>query len=367
MRYLFSSLFLVLCCVSLTQAQDATPEPSGEGWTLEQRCVGEPERAFNDFEGTLILQSGNQVRGRRAEEPSNYVISFGGNDLTGVGSVSPDGQWYAVPHGSSEPANSYTSNYHIEEIRIYSTDPTRQTYHMDWNYLQVYVMALRELAAIRWQDNNHFVYPRGYSLADDQIVFVQIDLVNQVEMDLQAQFLAYYAHYSPDWSSAVVMFYEPDYYLDIVDVFNGNTIAHIENAANFVSWKPDSSAFLAAVNDQLVLIDQNGIVDAIDTVYPQSSVAWSPDGQWAAFEVLIETETSYNKVLYLLDLTTHRVINTCLPTWGSMAWSQDSLELAYPAWLNGSSEIAVFDLVEWNSRLIADISFADVIGWRADD
>jgi hypothetical protein len=258
---------VLLLVGSFVHAQEATPE-AGEGWTIEQRCVGEPvprPEAWT-FDGTILMTGYAGIHGVNDDWETPHVIvplraaedSIQG-DL-GWGALSPDGRWYASAHGTrGTDWYSGTVVSAVDDIRVYSTI-TEEVYivnpRVDEN--NYYGIFSSSFAQIYWQDNETIVFDglilNPFTSAVDFYTYPD-------------PFIAGSANPlpSPDWSHII---YWDDVSWSLYDVEQQLTITRLNLASGrlVAAWSPDSTYFLALTSQgELILFNQRG--EPLETIF----------------------------------------------------------------------------------------------------
>ncbi|MFN8372385.1 MAG: hypothetical protein U0694_05855 [Anaerolineae bacterium] len=363
----------LLCClllltVTLARAQEATPA-AAVGWTMEQRCVGEPSTPPDDwsFEGTLFLRGEDfNVRGYRSDMDTTYIIAFHGADFTLSGALSPDGHWFAVPHGSTSPSTAYPIDTYfiIDRIRIYDTSPARETHEIEWDNRRS-VGSEGSLEDVVWLDNSHFMYAYGGGSYTDGEAYI-----SDIDGTTYPTSFSTLAQFSPD-SSRVIDYTFHDGANDWA-LFSGETGQVINDLPNRggALWLPDSSGFFrygqSNMNrENLELYSRDGNVLDTVAVQPFSFLGISRDGHYLA---LARRDTTQNaSTLFIADLEQYNITDTCLqidigfPT-GQFTWASDST-IVYTYLAERVRQIAVLNLQTQTNYILENVD-GTILGWR---
>jgi hypothetical protein len=210
MKPLFVCLVFALFSLNLSYAQEATPE--AEGWPVVQRCIEqatEPPDGWT-FEGTIFTHGRfmDGVHAYRADVPSRYYVAFDSqSEFAEVGALSPDGRWFAVPHGRTEYGGIANRYYIVEEIRVYSTHPSRDTYRIPWDYYVHTSTGLQIMGSIMWLDNEQFIFP-NHSIGELTVVNPFTGAVSVWERNSNVE--SRYLGVSVDSGAWGIAFYESD-------------------------------------------------------------------------------------------------------------------------------------------------------------
>lgn len=379
MKRVMVMLMLALLPSMIGMAQEAT-QPPDAGWTVEQRCVGEPTKAPKGwtYEGIIFFESSEGVHALRADLKTTYIISFSGADFIGSGALSPDGQWFAVPSGHDEYGSMTDSWYIVEKIKIYSTSPSGKFYTVPVGGMYRGGGSYA-VSPVRWLDNEHIVYDSG------DVAKTKISTINPFSLETQTlhtpfRLLHIALNISPDWTTAVGYF---NGQLGVFDISSGELKAELSIASLSSVWKPDSTYFVAEVveetktlqKNKLTLFDKQGntIQDILDFstdmylhgVYRayqefEPILEWSGDGRYLAFAMTLSPTT--NADLFIADMQRHSITDTCLAASDGVAWSPDSQELV----LAEGKRIDVFKIAK-NQRYTVGNHDGAIIGWRAGE
>lgn len=250
--------------------------------------------------------------------------------------------------------------YDYDEFRGYSTGA--------WAYLSIY-----------WQNNEVFI-------------IWKLSLNPFTGASEEAEFNLYDIGNSPNVSPDLTLAYRHE---RVFNIASSTTIAELD-ADGSVSWRPDSSGFIVAIEDEgwrgLDYYDRDG--NLLERLFKldgswsafslgpsgRSERYWSQNGERFAF-VVNNPDLNATR-LYIIDWQERVIIDTCLsplssspwfPT--SPAWSPDGTMVAYLALARENLKLVVFDTVTWEAYDVARHSGRwgymtgnpDVIGWRPPD
>lgn len=373
MRYLLAFLTLLLISASAA-AQEATPEAAPEGWQVVERCVDEPTTPPEgwSWEGVIFtLTRGDGLHALRADVETPYYVAFDSQSEFAVsGALSPDGQWFAVPAGRVEYGTWASDDFVVDELRVYSTTPSREMFRIDWDYLSSGLGVSGSIPEVVWIDNQHFLYPFGFEGSEG---IRRINSLTGVAEPYENP-NPYLETLSPD-GTRVVHYESYDH---------GNSLVGSLQEANSritlrqfysglflydVAWLPDSSRFITSVNSRrmpegntvadIALLDRDGnITDVILVGTGGGRYAVPANGDYVAINV--------DNQIYVVNLTEEIVIDPCLPAFwdAEVSWSPDSrfLALIYRGNEGLNGEVAVLDLT---SSAVYGLNYVStsVIGW----
>jgi hypothetical protein len=364
MRPLFIFLSLILLTFTLAHAQESTPEPA-DGWTIEQRCVGEPTPRPESwtFEGTILMMGYAGIHGVRDEwETPRVVVSLDmagyddHGDLSG-GALSPDGHWYASPYGTvSRDARTYNVITNLDEIRVHSTLNDSQYAWVQEAYNPAFQGSFYR---IFWIDNEHFLY-RG----------LVINPFTGAQSDWQGLLLDYgYSNIaipSPDWTLALQSS-GTGQSLALYDMTTRDVINPLEQINRFgnAAWSPDSEFFVAPLDTTLARFNREGqmtnIIFSTRENIGISSVKASNTGRYFSFSV--NSSATRLSSLHIADTETQVIYDTCR-AFGSIAWLGDDTQFASSD--SDTTFVLVMNMDTYTLHAVARHS-GSVIGWRADD
>ncbi len=343
---------------------------SDDAWAIEQRCLPEPSTTLPDdwsFDGTLILTSSNKLHAYRQEWETPHILLFStGWNIPHSGQLSSDGKWFAVIKGDSDFSGVVT-DWTLDEIRVIDTsDGTHFTVDWDTGFGATHTLYGRFL---EWLPDNKLLYSKTESDESDHETWYVIDPFTREVTDWESNIDPHQSRFylAPDGQKAV--------YDNYSGFFLHNGQAEIQLPVTIASWNPDSTQFATSIIDedrQLIrysLFDVNGteittlapIPEGINrtSVFPRdTNNAWSSDGRYLLFTL---------DRLYIADTESEILIDPCIESdYVSMAWSQDSSQLAIIDRRNDDGKIQIIDFSRWE-RYIVGYHFGEVIGWRADD
>ena len=401
MRHLaFIPILFALFIVAPLAAQDT---PADTGWSVEQRCVGDPTPPPADwtYDGTILLTGYAGIHGVDAAWETPRVLTFLNEDNLWGGALSPDGSWYASPRGYFTITESYNGITEIHELRVFPVNGQRDTYFSIPYETEFYQYTHGQ---VYWKDNSQFLY---FDMMNPFTGVVQAWQQPEYVWDAEPYTRQYF---SPDWKRQVFYGYVETatgsvWDWKINDLVN-NEILRTLNITSPVAWKPDSSGFGAVITDgadiptySLGLFDRDGvqgdvIVSAPDREFGLFAIGWSADSRYLAF---IDFPFNYYMVegkaysfayydsgntLYIADMQEKNVIDTCLTVGEGIAWSPqygvEQLALMPPG--EGLKDVLILDLdagalhpiakqlVTYNRRIYQGrkSSYTSIIGWRTD-
>jgi hypothetical protein len=364
----------LICCLllltfTLVHAQESTPEPA-DGWTIEQRCVAEPTTPPDDwsFDGTIFTRgTDNNIRGLHADLDSPYIIAFSGSDFTTAGAFSPDGRWFAVPSGTMDYyANNAGSehNYHVEELVVYNTDPSHETYRLDWDALFHGSSEQFGVEPVYWLDNEHFAYVSGNAWMDERLTPFIVNPFTAEITQLPDDALQFNDTLSPDGSRIAQV--NENFSRTLYNAETGEIITAL-SGINIAAWRPDSTGFLGNLRTddlhQVGFFDADGnLLEIIADGIAYASV-WSADNHHFAYTVrTADASGNITFNFYIGDTETRTLAETCIYTGGWSWWSAEGDALAFTF----DSQIAILDTQNW-AAYILDSEAQQILGWRADD
>jgi WD40 repeat protein len=304
----FLLLLILLLSTSLASAQ-ATPESTN--WTTEQRCITAPSQPPQGwtYDGVIFtFRPGDGVHARRADVATPYYVAFDSvGEYAWAGSFSPDGHWFAVPQGNhiGQDTLSLDNQYHIQEIRVYSTTTISEVYrvNVDWA-----VSLNTEIGIVpKWLDDEHILYPTGTDIGPNG----------------------------------------PNSWITL-NPFSGDITSY--NGEIPASLNPSADEF--GILSELVAVNHPDIPmqDYDLPLFVSYSVAES----YIAF-------ISKQGTLQIEDFATRQIIDTCIRhLYLGLAFSPDGKQLAFG--LQDAGYIYILDREAWQAYRI-DLAAADVIGW----
>lgn len=396
MRHLsLISIMLLFFIVTPLAAQDAA---SDTGWPIEQRCIGNPTPPPDDwtYDGTILLTGYAGIHGVNAAWDTPRVLTFLNEDNLWGGALSPDGNWYASPRGNFTITETYNGITEIWEIRVFPVNGQRDTFYSVPFETEFYQYTHGQ---VYWRDNEHFLYFDLMNPFTGEIQsWTQPDYVWDGEPDNRSYF-------SPDWTRQIYYETGNQYGWRIYDIDN-NSILDALVLTPPIAWKPDSSGFVATINDgadipdySLALFDRDGvqgdvIVSAPDREFGLFAIDWSANGRYLAFITLpleyyiVEGKAysygyyDFDNILYIADTQQKRIIDTCMAIGEGLSWSPEAgvSQLAMMPPGEGTKDVLILDveantlypiaehIVEYNRRIYQGRreSYYSIIGWRAD-
>jgi hypothetical protein len=373
-------LFILVFSISThTAIADSDPLTT---WPIEERCIAEPALPPDDwsYPGTILMSGYAGIHGVQADWETPRVVVFLRRDENGDepligGQLSPDGRWYAVPYGENFTEVSYNEYFFVHSLRLYSTsDDAILSFDLD-NYRDIYIYN-----AVAWS------YMPVLWTDDNALVFGKILLHPFEHLAKEAPF---------DWTNSTLLprYISPDLtlvygaiWLDsgfiagVYESTNPEALLVELKGVNGLSWRHDSSGFIAAVTQGepswsgLAYYDRNGIlverifdlgggsiVGFSSTNPSRNEMPWSPDGQYFAFVQSLYPEPSR---LYIIDWEEQIVIDTCLSSSSMPVWSPDGAMLAYLAPARRNTRVVVVDMQSWQAYDVARHLGGDMVGWR---
>jgi hypothetical protein len=403
MRALFVLFSIILLFVSLAHAQESTPEPD-DGWTIEQRCIGEPTTPPDDwtFDGTILTLDETGVHGIRSDWETPHVLAFtdteNGNYLMGHSySLSPDMRWMAEAKGHVQCGGTCMMPYiTVTYIQIFdlSGEAPREYITLEWDFHYADHSLRIDTPVITWIDNEHFVYPYMEHPSSSEWGPMQLRIVNPFTGEMQ-EWTDPIDPSLNDWDSpdfTRLIWRDSDFaanteYFFLTD--SDNQILLEFETPQFqplpdwaAVWSPDSAYFLGvdysdAVNDnvRLLIYDRNGdlvspILSFINQGFPEPEgigLEWSPNSHSFAIRLEVQPDDdpqTLDYTVYIVDLEDQHVIDLCTNALYSPVWSPDSQSLAFRTAY--TEQVIVFDTQTQELYTVAsETGFP--IGWRAND
>jgi hypothetical protein len=322
---------------SISAAQD------GEGWPIEQRCLGDlpyptiPQNRWT-FEGVIFSQNADGVRAIRADVNTSYFVALDSESSFAFdGAFSPDGRWFAYPKGSTSYNNMISNFIGVGEIEVVSTDPRRQSYSIPWG-LSTFSGVTRNLPLIYWVDNSSFMYDglferNGEIHGGGGIIYPFTGEMIPWDNEMPLYQLG---RFSPD-STRAFYFDDQQWVLKLYDVENEMTLTTLAASEPPMVWLPDSSGFVTEVpanpeevnpiESTLTLFSRDGQpTETISVLGSFGSASPSQDGNKLAF-------SSANR-LFIADLESRSVTDLCFEMKShhferGIAWSPDNSHLVF--------------------------------------
>jgi hypothetical protein len=319
---------------------------------------------WHDFDGHA------GIHGIQMNWETPRVVAFFREDRNGDypidgGQVSPDGHWYAVPVGEVITEVSYNTYWFVNGVRVYSTSGDGQVLSFDLgDYLDIYryFEVAWSYLPIEWRDNTSLVIG-GILLHpfDGRAEAAGFDLEGSM---LDEQFV------SPDLTRAYgIVGYEDDYQSGFHDLINHQILQNELASVDGMSWRRDSSGFMAVIHDKkqnwngLAYYDRDGTlleriidldegsVDFHPTASGRNDQYWSPDGERFAF--VYDAPYPNPSRLHIIDWEQQVVIDTCLSPISAPVWSPDGTMLAYLALARENLKVIVLDWQSWQAYDVA--------------
>jgi hypothetical protein len=370
-------LLLLLLPIVSTNAQDHL-------WTFKEQCATHASINAWAFAGTILLTGYGGLHGVNADWDTPRVLARIGPYSDGY--LSPDNRWYAEPEGHIIYSESYNHEHIVDSIEVYSTRGDNIVYSIPWQNSWLQMWGYREMF---WINNDHILYEYSDNFVHELDELVAINPFEDARTAFDASidildggsgFQREYVQFpAPDFTRTIYSRYDPDrslQYWGVYDIASGQALKELQVGSEAVfAWLPGSSGFAGQIttNDErteLALFDRNG--ELIETIYdlgtsqilyPQN-IRWSSNGQYLAFKPSHGT-------LLIADTQTREVVDTCLSTGSSFAWSLADAQISYLEPGDGVRKVYVFDLPSSSFRAVAhhivqSSYWAKVIGWRED-
>jgi len=397
-RKLLTALFAIsLFATHTATAQDATTLP--EAWEIVERCITTPTEPPDDwtFDGTIITyRYRDGVHGFRSDTPSRYYIAFdNGTEYGQAGSFSPNGQWFAVYTGHQTSYGLSASYYSVDNLRVVSTSPARETYLIPWQARTFSSGGMIHSPPIRW-DSDSTIVTNGY-LPTDQTLTTGDFSINP----FTAEFVPYvrdttssneYTALSPDGTRAITIelgdngygtmveqrqyLYDIDEEIAISDLWatNGDNeiglrlwLPYTDFGIQPPFWTPNSQLLISksTFNDQSAVVSftRDG---ALESVIFSGHILQPELAETGTSLALVGSTSADDELsLYIADLETRTVYNTCInPSHYRVAISPTGDQVAVSIGGNDGF-VYVVDLNEWAAYRL-DLAANDVIAWFAD-
>jgi hypothetical protein len=380
--------------IALPHAATAQDGDTSSGWPVVERCVTPTVRSDGwTFDGTILLEGYAGIHGVNAAWPTPRVLVFLRDAvMAGDAGLSPDGKWYAKLHQEIFYGKNYNDLFAIDGIRVYSTEDRNEVYFFSWDN---YYFRNEGGDRMYWLDNSHLIYKYIRRASGERVRTLVIDPFDGSTIEWKGvkryRVLYIRAIYpwewptqypSPDFTRVLIYWFwggEPPglYYPASYGLITEINLAHEPS----VKWMQDSSRFVAEIDTdpdeqresrQLALFNREGNqLDVLIALGDDDSLSipaagWSSDGRYLAVTI----KHQENRVLHLVDLDNHQIINTCLPIGDGAAFSPDNTQLALLEPGTGTRYVMVLDLETWTlhpvARHIVEDGDGSVIGWRED-
>jgi hypothetical protein len=371
LKKIFAALVpLLMLCLSISVIQ-ADDEPAG--WPVEQRCITptKPPKGWT-FDGTLITMGNDwKIRGLRSDLPTSYIIAFGGKDYTSASSLSPNGNWLAVPNGWSSHAWGNYREFHILRIHVYSTDVRQKTYSIPWKS-EVQSLSEDYLPGPQWLgDTQFYIYRNVKSSIINPFTREIIPFDNRLNGP---------GFVSPDKTRTLInQFFGNEFVgVELQDTAAKQQLAQLKVGLHPMPqiWKPDSSEFATVTSEQvgksrIILYSRDGKqgnIIAEDGALDGYSRAWSPDSRYLMFYHYTQDAQGLSYTIWIADTQQKKVIDTCLPTsWlGQAAWASDSQRVLATVIDNQVSYATIINLADQTAYRVQKDVFR-ILGWRPAD
>lgn len=398
MHKLFSLLATLLCLLMIgvpVYAQEATAEPD-TNWQVIEQCVGEPTQPPEgwSYDGTILMTGYAGIHGVNAAWDTPHVLTqLSDSDVWG-GAVSPDGKWYVSPYGQVEITSSNNVITTTNEIRIYSLTDNNASYQIPWESPLVYGGTHVQTY---WRDNENFIYA---NIEGTLMVNPFMGETNEwVEPGMVYDAYAEYrSKFSPD-GTRVIYTQQDEMTRELVKhlyVLPSNKLITTLPVVYPIAWMPNSTGFIASVTDEklqppsseLVLFDRDGkflqnIINSQGSKqFGAFTVGWSADSRYFGFITFDyskhETYSTENR-LYIADMKSQKIIDTCKAIGVGMAWHPDNHQVAFFSPGVGLKNVLIFDLDSFSLYAVANhivgyniqnqFGFTvedSILGWRGD-
>ena len=352
-------------------------------WTLREDCAVYTASDI-PYDGTILATGYGGLHGINSDWETPHVVA--NSARYSGGSLSPNQHWYAVFEKEIFYSESFNHEHFVEAIHVYSTFDDTIVYSIPWQNSWLQMWGYRE---IFWLDNATLLYEYSEEHVHDLDELVVInpfeDIItawnaNVDILDGGSGFQRQYIQFpSPNFSKTIYYRYDAERnlrYWALYDIISGEVLVELNVPSNAVfEWSPDSSRFVGEVftsEEQRVLIhfdaegNQLEIIHYLDEEqirYPYN-IHFSNDGQYIAFK-------AQDSRLFIANMQTQEVINTCLVVANGFSWSPDDSQIAVlePQW--GTKNVYIFDLEDWAYHAVAlhiveNASRDRIIGWRND-
>jgi WD40 repeat protein len=355
-RWLFFCLAPLLIVPSGIQAQS-----DEEPWPIVEQCISLEINPPPDwtFDGTLILSSQFRVHTFRQGWTTPRIMAFYRSYFDTA--LSPDGRWFAVIVGNTDLSSGMLTVFSITAIQVFSTtDDTFYSIPWENEYAAFHRVYGHRLY---WADENHLLYSKDIDGGENWF------LVNPFTSEITPweQFFrpSYFGFdLAPDAQKGL----SSDWPEPFLSIHANETVTEVAIRSGFNGiWHPSSDYFLIETFPEdstdpvdLLMLDLNGeiVYDIFRTQsdYGVGTMVWSPDGRYLAF---------VDDHLYIADLDAERVIDTCIATSSTIAWSPTRNQLAV---VGGSSDHAI-RIIDFDraASYIVGYHAGGIIGWRADE
>jgi WD40 repeat protein len=300
---------------------------AADPWQVNTACAVVSESPA-PLDGVILTHDPDAgVRALRAGVATTYFIAFEGSNFTGAGALSPDGRWFAMPHGTITTAAAFDVRYRVTEIRVHSTDAVPQIRRrIPWDA----TFQAGAVPSIRWLDAATLLYPEGGF--GDPLTGISVDPLAD-PLEKTASPLTAYAALAPDLATGIGRYQDTD---ALYDTASGWVRARLTGLSGYV-WSPDSARFAAVQRREsgaaLVVIDAASLETRVLFDVPPDHVVrnlrWSPDGARLAFS-LFDPQENVNR-LYIGALDGGTLTDPCIglhPGVAAVAWSPDGARLA---------------------------------------
>ncbi|MCU0496648.1 MAG: hypothetical protein MUF87_04765 [Anaerolineae bacterium] len=298
-------LLLLVSALVIVQPIDWTNDWTNT-WMNERACVPLVSPAPEDltFSGALITYDSDGVRAYRAGLPTTYFIAFGGSNFNEGGALSPDGRWYAVPHGTIQTIATSDVQYRVNELRIYTTGAIPQLrWRLPWSLAAPYPT----LPTLHWLAEDTLVYGQGGFLTGFDGYRVDVSDGSMVTDD------RFRVHaLSPDGTRGFLP--DADQWR-LVDLTSEIPLADFPRGLETrFTWSLNSEQFVILTADRvLMLYDRDGRpVETMLTLGPDRrlwNLSWV--GERHLLFSLYDPYQGRNP-LYRVDLTTNTIVDLCV-------------------------------------------------------
>ncbi len=333
-----------------------------------------PSAPAASFEGVILSYANAEgVRALRATVSTTYFIAFDGANVTAGGTPSPDGRFYAVPHGSIQAVTLSDVRYVIQELRVISTEAVpRIVARVPWQAsfpIETRFAPTQGIPSVLWLDSQTLAFPSG-SINDLQVWQVVEPFGTGTSLSPQPALA--FQPLSPDLRRGLKADAQGWAVYDLASQSAVGRLPRLSNA-QLAAWSPDS-ARLAALTDtpdgvRLALFWRGGApaaeVESAERGVSFGTLRWSPDSGRLAYARL-DPQTGASRLM-LYDVAQQTITDTCLdlrPTPDSLAWSPDGARLAVLPL--DSDQIHAYDPLTGTTQALGVMGDGGLLGWYAD-
>ncbi|GAB4522753.1 MAG: hypothetical protein OHK0046_35750 [Anaerolineae bacterium] len=348
-------ILIILLTSTITWAQDDSSTP----WPVIENCVGDlryPVVAPQNwnFNGIIFTYQANDgYQGLRGDRGISYTIALRSDDTyPELGAVSPDGQYFAYPVGTTSNAGRDVG---IDYVRVVRLDGlTDETYRFDTTAYALGAMG------------RFFVFPPVIWLGIDRLHFGDFSEtiafpsgeVGDWDLTLSPQEIT---HISPDLTRA---FFRPIFSEGETALYDLETARPLlDGLPRQAIWLADSSAFVEVSDAYLRLISRDG--EVLETFWygTVEHAAVAPNQQAIAFRDDVNN-------LYLVDLNARVVYDLCFTNLEpdtyldasfyhpNLAWSPESDAIAFTY----DGYVIIFNTQTFTNQVLQFQTYR-VVGW----